>query len=67
MGQNFARYATKPRNERTPIAIVAKVAVLSQGFGPMLGGLRPDGSRTTLSPDTILHSLAAKNFEMLHM
>ena len=33
----------------------------------MLKGLRPDGSRTTLNPDTILHGLAAKNFEMLHM
>ena len=33
----------------------------------MLGGLRPDGSRTTLNPDTLLHGLTAKNFEILHV
>ena len=33
----------------------------------MLRGLRPEGSRTTLNPDTILHDLVAKNFEMLQV
>ena len=30
----------------------------------MLGGLRPDGSNTTLNPDTMFDGLAAKNFDI---
>ena len=33
----------------------------------MLGGFKPDGSKTTLDPNTILDGLAAKNFEMDHV
>ena len=33
----------------------------------MLGGLSLDGSRITLNPETMLHGLAVKNLEMLHV
>ena len=57
-----------PRKERTPFAVVGGCICDScctlSGSGPMRGGFRLDGSKTTLNPDTILDGLAAKNFEM---
>ena len=46
------------------VAVSVTIVVLAQGQVRCLEGFRPEGSKTTLKPNTMLDGLAAKNFEM---
>ena len=60
-----------PKKDLTSFTVVGGLicenCFILSGSGPIWGGLIPEGSRTTLNPDTILQGLPAKNLDILQV